>query len=209
MFHYKCLCLDNIIPCGIHGMIPREPLHVIDFGMFFYLLECFWIALGLHTGSSSQSSIKIHQEVDSMLQYIRCFLGHQSDRGLPRTYFPFGITGGTKLAEHEYQGVLLVALIMWHMEETHKHVLTKMSGSVLNKWIRLKGAHLTFEINERPYWDPIVWCFSCCYLILLMCTHNSTLIGWPVIFYRTYRKVWKFPAVPNINVPITLYSAHS
>ena len=59
------------------------------------------------------------------------------DRGLPRTYFPFGITGGTKLAGHEYQGVLLVVLLMCHMEETRARFLTKMTESALNKWIRL------------------------------------------------------------------------
>ena len=118
-------------------MTPGEPLHVIDLGLFLYLLECFWIALGLHPVASSRSPIKILQEVDSMARRIGRFLGHQSDRGLPRTYFPFGITGGTKLAGHEYQGMLLVVLLMCHMEETSALVLPKMTESALNKWIRL------------------------------------------------------------------------
>jgi hypothetical protein len=29
-------------------------------------------------------------------------LSHQSDRELPETYFPFGVTAGTKLSGHEY-----------------------------------------------------------------------------------------------------------
>jgi hypothetical protein len=39
--------------------------------------------------------------LDSMARRIGRFLSHQSDRGLPRTCFPFGVTGGTKLLGRE------------------------------------------------------------------------------------------------------------
>jgi hypothetical protein len=51
-------------------------------------------------------------ELDSIARRIRRFLSHQSDRVLPQPYFPFAVTVGTKLSGHEYQGDLLVVLIM-------------------------------------------------------------------------------------------------
>jgi hypothetical protein len=68
-----------------------------------------------------------------MARRIGRFLSQQSDRQLPRTYFPFGFTAGTKLSGHEYQGVLLVVLIMCYMEESRSMFLSKMSVSVLHQ----------------------------------------------------------------------------
>jgi hypothetical protein len=122
-------------PRGIHGMTPGEPLHVVDLGLFKYGLEGFFICLGMNP--KSKGPCKILMQLDSMARRIGRFLSHQSDRGLPRTYFPFGVTGGTKLSGHEYQGVLLVILIMCHMEESRMLFLTKISIPVLHQWIRL------------------------------------------------------------------------
>ncbi len=122
-------------PRGIHGMTPGEPLHVVDLGLFKYGLEGFFICLGMNP--KSKAPCKILMELDSMARHIGRFLSHQSDRQLPRTYFPFGVTGGTKLSGHEYQGVLLVVLIMCVMEESRLMFLTKMSVTVLHQWIRL------------------------------------------------------------------------
>jgi hypothetical protein len=66
-----------------------------------------------------------------MARHIGRFLSHQSDRQLPRTYLPFGVTAGTNISGHEYQGVLLVVLIMCYMEESHLMFLSKMSVTVL------------------------------------------------------------------------------
>jgi hypothetical protein len=115
-------------PRGIHGMTPAEPLHVVDLGLFKYRLEGFFICLGMNL--ESKAPCKILMELDSIAR-------HQSDRELPRTYFPFGVTAGTKLSGHEYRGVLLVVLIMCYMEESRSMFLSKMSVSVLHQWIRL------------------------------------------------------------------------
>jgi hypothetical protein len=122
-------------PRGIHGMTPGEPLHVVDLGLFKYGLEGFFICLGMNP--KSKAPCKILMELDSIARRIGRFLSHQSDRELPRTYFPFGVTAGTKLSGHEYQGVVLVVLIMCYMEESRSMFLSKMSVSVLHQWIRL------------------------------------------------------------------------
>jgi hypothetical protein len=83
----------------------------------------------------SKAPCKILMELDSIAGRIGHFLSHQSDCKLPQTYFPFGFTAGTKLSGHEYQGVLLVVLIMCYMEESRLVFLSKMSVSVLHQWI--------------------------------------------------------------------------
>jgi hypothetical protein len=121
-------------PRGIHGMTPGEPLHVVDLGLFKYGLEGFFICLGMNP--KSKAPCKILMELDSIARCIGRFLDHQSDCELPRTYFPFGVTAGTKLSGHEYQGVLLVmVLIMCYMKESRSMSLSKMSVSVLHQWI--------------------------------------------------------------------------
>jgi hypothetical protein len=97
-------------PRGIHGMTPGEPLHVVDLGLFKYGLEGFFICLGMNP--KSKAPCKILMELDSIARRIGRFLSHQSDCELPRTHFPFGVTAGTKLSGHEFQGDLLVVLIM-------------------------------------------------------------------------------------------------
>jgi hypothetical protein len=122
-------------PHGIHGMTPGEPLHIVDLGLFKYGLEGFFICLGMNP--KSKAPCKMLMELASIARHIGRFLNHQSDRELPRTYFPFGVTAGTKLSGHEYQGVLLVVLIMCYMEESRSMFLSKMSVPVLHQWIRL------------------------------------------------------------------------
>jgi hypothetical protein len=118
-------------PRGIHGMTPGEPLHVVHLGLFKYGMEGFFICLdGMNPKSKTPCKIMI--QLDSMARKIGRFLSHQSDRGLPQTYFPFGVTGGTKLLGREYHGVLLVILIMHRMEESCLLFLTKMSIPVLH-----------------------------------------------------------------------------
>lgn len=125
----------GVNPRGIHGMTPGEPLHVVDLGLFKYGLEGFFICLGQNP--KSKAPCKILMQLDSMARRVGRFLSHQSDRGLPRTYFPFGVTGGTKMSGHEYQGILLVLLIMCRMEESRVLFLTKISLPVMHQWIRL------------------------------------------------------------------------
>jgi hypothetical protein len=116
-------------------MTPGEPLHVVDLGLFKYRLEAFFICLGMNP--KSKAPCKILMELDSMAKRIGHFLSHQSDRQLPRTYFPFGVAAGTKLSGHVYQGVLFVVLIMCYMEESRLIFLFKMTATVLHQWIQL------------------------------------------------------------------------
>jgi hypothetical protein len=134
-------------PRGIHGMTPGEPLHVVDLGLFKYGWEGFFICLGMNP--KRKAPCKILMELDSIARCIGHFLSHQSDCVLPRIYFPFGVTGGTKLSGHEYQGVLLVVLIMCYMEESRLMFLSKISVSVLHQWIRLLELLLGWQYSLK------------------------------------------------------------
>jgi hypothetical protein len=78
--------------------------------------------LGYKPGSTSYP--KILQLLDVWAQKIGSSLGHQSERKMSRTYFPNGVTGGTKLAGHEMNGVILVLLILCKMKESRKLLLS-------------------------------------------------------------------------------------
>jgi hypothetical protein len=85
--HHVCNAFYNpnlnigLNPRGIHGMTPREPLHVVDLGLFEYGLEGFFICLEMNPKSKAPCKILIH--LDSMARQIGRFLSHQSDRRLP------------------------------------------------------------------------------------------------------------------------------
>ena len=72
-------------------MSPAEPLHLLELGLFKYTIEGFCVALGYIP--TSKSPPKILKEIDIWARAVGCYLGHQSDRGLPHTCFPNGVTG--------------------------------------------------------------------------------------------------------------------
>jgi hypothetical protein len=82
---------------------------------------------------------KILQLLDMWARKIGSALGHQSDRKIPRAYFPNGVTGGTKLAGHEMNGVILVLLILYKMKESRKLLLSSkyFLEDHLRGWINL------------------------------------------------------------------------
>jgi hypothetical protein len=141
---YEGICLGGH-PNGIHGITPGEPLHVVDLGNFKGANEGFIENLGHNP--KTQSYPKILMEVDNWARRIGLALSHQSDRKLPRTYFPNGITGGTKLAGHEMSGVLLVMLIMCNMELSKAHLLSARTFKEdhLRGWIHLLELLLTYR----------------------------------------------------------------
>ena len=120
---------------GVHGMSPAEPLHLLELGLFKYAIEGFCVNLGY--SPKSKSYPKIIKDLDDWARRIGRYLGHQSDRALPRTYFPNGISGGTKLAGHEMNGVLLVLLILCNLESSKRLLLTKMTEYQLRGWVAL------------------------------------------------------------------------
>ncbi len=120
---------------GVHGMTPAEPLHLLELGLFKYTIEGFCVNLGY--SPQSKSYPKIIKDLDNWARRIGRFLGHQSDRALPRTYFPNGISGGTKLAGHEMNGVLLVLLILCNLESSKRLLLSKMTEYQLRGWAAL------------------------------------------------------------------------
>jgi hypothetical protein len=133
---YTELCLGGN-PRGIHGMTPREPLHVLELGLFKIVIHGFLINLGYKPNSKSYS--KILQWLDVWARKIGKALGRQSDRKLPRTYFPNGVTGGTKLAGHEMNGVILVLLLLSKMKVAQKKLLKSrfLMQQNLRGWIKL------------------------------------------------------------------------
>ena len=133
---YEGICLGGN-ERGIHGMSPGEPLHVLELGLFKMMIEGFYVNLGYRPGSKSYP--KILQRLDVWARKIGKALSHQSDRKMPRTYFPNGVTGGTKLAGHEMNGVILVLLILCKMKESRKLLLSSKCfvEDHLRGWIKL------------------------------------------------------------------------
>jgi hypothetical protein len=85
------------------------------------MIEGFYVNLGHKPGSKSNP--KILQLLDMWARKIGSALGHLSDRKMPRTYFPNGVTGGTKLAGHKMNGVILILLILCKMKESRRLLL--------------------------------------------------------------------------------------
>jgi hypothetical protein len=141
---YEGICLGGH-PNGIHGITPGEPLHVVDLGNFKGATQGFMENLGFNPATNSYPKILVG--VDNWARRIGLALTHQSDRNLPRTYFPNGITGGTKLAGHEMSGVLLVLLISCNMELSKAHILTSRTFKEdhLRGWIHLLELLLTYR----------------------------------------------------------------
>ena len=124
---------------NIHGMTPGEPLHAIELGLMKYAIRGFSIALGLNPDSDGSAPI-LFRVIERYARKIGRRLSHQSDRSLPRTYFPTGVTSGTKLAAHEMPGVCLVMLIMCKMESTRVLITKKLGGCTdrrLLRWVKL------------------------------------------------------------------------
>ncbi len=126
---------------NIHGMTPGEPLHAIELGLMKYAIRGFAIALGLNPDKDSKSFPVFFRIIERYARQIGRRLGHQSDRSLPRTYFPTGVTTATKLAAHELPGVCLVMLIMCKMESTRQLISKKLGGPTT-------GAHKDRRIND-------------------------------------------------------------
>jgi hypothetical protein len=103
-------------------MLPGEPLHVLELGLFKMMIKEFYVNLGYKPGLTLYP--KILQLLDVWAQKIGSALGHQSNRKMPQTYFPNGVTGGTKLAGHKMNGVILVLLILCKMEVSRKLLLS-------------------------------------------------------------------------------------
>jgi hypothetical protein len=103
-------------------MLLGDPLHVLELGLFQMMIEGFYVNLGYKPGSTLYP--KILQLLDVWARKIGSALGHQSNRKMPRTCFPNGVTGGTKLAGHEMNGVIFVLLILCKMKESRKLLLS-------------------------------------------------------------------------------------
>ncbi len=133
---YDGICLGGNTR-GIHGMSPGEPLHVLELGLFKMMIEGFYVNLGYKPGSKLYP--KMLQLLDVWAQRIGRALGHQSDQKMPRTYFPNGVTGGTKLAGHEMNGVILVLLILCKMKDSRNLLLTSkcFQEHHLRGWVKL------------------------------------------------------------------------
>jgi hypothetical protein len=121
---------------GVHGMTPVEPLHLLELGLFKYAIEGFCDKLSYLPKSKNDLKI-IKKDLDNWGWHIGCYRGHQSNCGLPQMYFPNGISGGTKLAGHTMNGVLLVLLILCQLQSSKGLLLTKMTKYQLCGWVAL------------------------------------------------------------------------
>jgi hypothetical protein len=91
-------------PHGIHRATPSEVLHTIQKGWHEYALEGFF-------GVLSDGPTRF---VEMIAKRLSEQLRHQSDRDLPRTSFPHGISTIAQLQAHEAAGVLLLLVLSLH-----------------------------------------------------------------------------------------------
>ena len=117
---------------GIHGVTPSEPLHMIDLGIFKYLVQVFFDDMG-------PKDCKLHSLIDSWAKRVGRHLQHQSDKQLPKTYFPNGISGSTKLNGHEYVGVVLVLTLLLQMDGPQNTIINtyNIPSATIHRWSKL------------------------------------------------------------------------
>ncbi len=129
---------------GLHGCTPAELLHAIQLGIFERSIEsAFGAKKNPRKGSkrdrtgkaksdsgsevmkavtqedaSSRNvfSKKAKGRVDDLAKKLHKYLRWQSDKDLPRTSFPSGITNLSKMQGNERSGVLLILLIVLVMD---------------------------------------------------------------------------------------------
>lgn len=139
-------------PRGVNGATPSEPLHQIDLGMFKYEIKEFFIAIG-------PENCKLHSIIDEWARCVGRYLLHQSDRDLPRTYFPNGLSGGTKLAAHEQIGAVLVLHILLSMAAPFELIVNyknnDMTARKLRKWRSAFGLQLAWRAWLKQDFIPM------------------------------------------------------
>jgi hypothetical protein len=128
---------------GVHAATPSEPLHQIDIGIFKYEIKELFLAIG-------SKDCKLWSVIDEWVRRIGRYLLHQSDRELPRTYFPNGVSAGTKLAGHKHIGVLVLVLhIMLKMKAPCNAIINsthnQMTGPKLDRWCKVFGLQLAWR----------------------------------------------------------------
>jgi hypothetical protein len=84
---------------GPHSACPSEMLHALLLGIFKYVRDCFFTAIG--------ESSRLAVEINALAVEYGELYQRQSDREKPKTKFSNGIQKG-KLMAKEYRGVLLI-----------------------------------------------------------------------------------------------------
>ena len=164
---------------GIHGATPGEIVHVLQHGLIPYIFNAF-ARIKANTKKELQDekkNVKNNAEVyddpdddtknrrnvfsddvatifEARAKATGKILQRQSDRNLPRTYFPQGILpsrykqkkDGKKMAAHEQSGVLIVSLFcMFNYGFLHHHLNKKLSFKRHANWISVLEKMLLFE----------------------------------------------------------------
>ena len=132
---------------NVHGMTPAELVHVWLLGLVQYTIEGYFVVLGYNLGKKGSHAPVVVSHIDELSREIGRLLKHQSDRELPRTYFPNGVSGGTKMAAHEYLAVLLVLLLVSCSTQGRELILQKTNNpDLLNQWIELLQLMVSFTM---------------------------------------------------------------
>jgi hypothetical protein len=125
---------------GVHGATPVEMLHAILLGVFVYVRDIFFDAVG--------PSSQLAGEMDALCITYGDLLSRQSNRNLPLTRFTNGIRAG-KLNGKRYTGVLLCMLAVLKSGEGSRRLLTTRTAfrehGYLENWIMLLETLLEWE----------------------------------------------------------------
>jgi hypothetical protein len=141
-FLYEGICLGSN-KRGIHGMLPGEPLHVLELGLFKMMIKGFYVNLGYKPGLKLY--LKILQLLDVWARKIDRALGHRP-KATEKCRVD-GVTGGTKLKGHEMNGVILVLLILCKIKDSRKVLLTSKNFQehYLRGWMKLFESMLVWR----------------------------------------------------------------
>jgi hypothetical protein len=143
-FHRVCFGGDS---CGVHGATLFEILHANQIGIVKYAKNYFFMEC-----LSECNCVK----VDALAYKLSECCKHQSDRNLPRTSFPYGISSMTKITGMEQSGIILLLILLLATHDG-QHLLDncqKMGSKKCKQFIKLFEKLLIWETwlsNEDGY----------------------------------------------------------
>ena len=131
-------------------------LHLISLGWFKYCLEAF----SSQAGGPGSIALKQYDRLRSMIGQQ---LSRQSDRDIPRTNFPKGISSTSNLVGHKIAGCLLLKLFALHTKGYQcpgqpDILVAPLPGTIEDATLRKKHSHRPVLVIIRII--KIIW-FIC------------------------------------------------
>lgn len=130
-------------PRGVHGACLAEILHMVQKGHHHYAKKGFFEVF-----SDGQKLA-----ADRIFVALSDALKHHSDRSLPSSYFPYGITSLKKINAHEESGVILLIVLLLCCNKGRDVISKIMSEGRRGRYLHLFEFLLCFEewLKQETY----------------------------------------------------------